>query len=215
MWTIIPAETLNGSRTARPMYSDGIRVSLKGAVGGSRSVLSCARWFRPLTDKRSPDNTNAEPEVRAKWVAVARKYGVPIRCLYFTAPPDLCRHNNAVRALNAGAVSFCDELSSSIILRADTTMSSRASDRASGQRSIPLVCGTSVQVLMGGSSDEPRKPGHVAKRRLYQLRLAIQTAQDRGRLSRHPPDRLCRKPPPRATPSTVVVRVICIPAKRC
>lgn len=50
------------------------------------------------------DNTNAEPEVRAKWVALARKSGVPIRCVHFTAPPYLCLHNSTVRALNDGVL---------------------------------------------------------------------------------------------------------------
>ncbi|PKY04040.1 polynucleotide kinase 3'-phosphatase [Aspergillus campestris IBT 28561] len=46
------------------------------------------------------DNTNADPETRAHWVSVAKESGVPIRCVYFTASQDLCRHNNAVRAAN-------------------------------------------------------------------------------------------------------------------
>ncbi|RAH72675.1 putative DNA 3'-phosphatase Tpp1 [Aspergillus aculeatinus CBS 121060] len=46
------------------------------------------------------DNTNADAETRAQWVAVAREFKVPIRCVYFTASPTLCRHNNAVRAAN-------------------------------------------------------------------------------------------------------------------
>ncbi|KAF2742545.1 DNA kinase/phosphatase Pnk1 [Sporormia fimetaria CBS 119925] len=48
------------------------------------------------------DNTNADPETRAHWVALAKKLGVPIRCVLFTAPPKLCEHNDAVRALNSG-----------------------------------------------------------------------------------------------------------------
>ncbi|GKZ20638.1 hypothetical protein AbraIFM66951_005366 [Aspergillus brasiliensis] len=46
------------------------------------------------------DNTNADPETRSHWVEVAKEYNVPIRCVYFTASPALCRHNNAVRAAN-------------------------------------------------------------------------------------------------------------------
>ncbi|KAL3472793.1 polynucleotide kinase 3 phosphatase-domain-containing protein [Aspergillus californicus] len=46
------------------------------------------------------DNTNADPETRAQWIAVAKEFGVPIRCVYFSAPPALCKHNNAVRAAN-------------------------------------------------------------------------------------------------------------------
>ncbi|KAJ5709949.1 Polynucleotide kinase 3 phosphatase [Penicillium malachiteum] len=46
------------------------------------------------------DNTNADPETRLVWIALAKELGVPIRCVHFLSPPDLCRHNNAVRAAN-------------------------------------------------------------------------------------------------------------------
>ncbi|KAL5363801.1 polynucleotide kinase 3 phosphatase-domain-containing protein [Aspergillus floccosus] len=46
------------------------------------------------------DNTNADPETRSHWIDVAKEFRVPIRCVYFTASQDLCRHNNAVRAAN-------------------------------------------------------------------------------------------------------------------
>lgn len=46
------------------------------------------------------DNTNADPNTRAEWVRVAKESNVPIRCVYFTSSPELCKHNNAVRAAN-------------------------------------------------------------------------------------------------------------------
>ena len=46
------------------------------------------------------DNTNASREIRKKWVNVARQHDAPIRCVYFTAPPIICQHNDTVRALN-------------------------------------------------------------------------------------------------------------------
>ncbi|KAE8453109.1 hypothetical protein EG329_012296 [Mollisiaceae sp. DMI_Dod_QoI] len=46
------------------------------------------------------DNTNADPEVRSKWVQLAAKHNVPIRCVLFTAGSEICEHNDAVRALN-------------------------------------------------------------------------------------------------------------------
>ena len=48
------------------------------------------------------DNTNADPGTREHWTQLARKVEVPIRCIYFTAPPLLCQHNDTVRALNEG-----------------------------------------------------------------------------------------------------------------
>jgi len=46
------------------------------------------------------DNTNANRDTRAYWLNLASKHDVPIRCVYFTASEKLCRHNDAVRALN-------------------------------------------------------------------------------------------------------------------
>ena len=34
------------------------------------------------------------------WIELAKKMNAPIRCLHFTTPPEACRHNDAVRALN-------------------------------------------------------------------------------------------------------------------
>ena len=48
------------------------------------------------------DNTNADAETRAVWVQLAQKFGIPIRCVHFTAPVKLCEHNDTVRALSAG-----------------------------------------------------------------------------------------------------------------
>lgn len=54
-----------------------------------------------LADTKSVavDNTNADPETRSVWVKLATSHHIPIRCIYFTAPPKLCEHNDAVRAL--------------------------------------------------------------------------------------------------------------------
>src|SRR3954454_10202836 len=46
------------------------------------------------------DNTNADIEVRSKWVALAAKHSVPIRCVWFTTASAVCEHNAVVRALN-------------------------------------------------------------------------------------------------------------------
>ena len=46
------------------------------------------------------DNTNADPETRAVWIKLAQQFGIPIRCVHFTAPAKLCEHNDTVRALS-------------------------------------------------------------------------------------------------------------------
>lgn len=55
------------------------------------------------TDK-STDNTNADVQARAYWIRLAQDFGIPIRCIRFTAPARLCEHNDAVRALNVDTV---------------------------------------------------------------------------------------------------------------
>ncbi|KAF2625610.1 PNK3P-domain-containing protein [Macroventuria anomochaeta] len=49
------------------------------------------------------DNTNADQDVRAVWVNLAKKHSIPIRCVLFTASAKLCEHNDTVRALNFGS----------------------------------------------------------------------------------------------------------------
>ncbi|KAI2293554.1 DNA kinase/phosphatase Pnk1, partial [Ophidiomyces ophidiicola] len=47
------------------------------------------------------DNTNANVETREHWISMAKEHKVPIRCVYFSTPQDICNHNNAVRAANS------------------------------------------------------------------------------------------------------------------
>jgi predicted kinase len=61
----------------------------------------------PYTALTEADNTNADPDTRAVWIALARKFEVPIRCVLFTAPPKLCEHNDTFRALNVGPEVSC------------------------------------------------------------------------------------------------------------
>jgi len=54
--------------------------------------------------KDSLDNTNRDADTRKYWIALARSFKIPIRCVLFTAEPGLCEHNNAVRALGGNMV---------------------------------------------------------------------------------------------------------------
>ncbi|KAF7558421.1 hypothetical protein G7046_g5745 [Stylonectria norvegica] len=46
------------------------------------------------------DNTNAGQDTRAMWIELAKEYSIPIRCVWFRTPLQLCEHNDAVRSLN-------------------------------------------------------------------------------------------------------------------
>lgn len=55
-----------------------------------------------VSNLKTTDNTNADPETRAVWVQLAHKFDIPIRCVHFTAPAKLCEHNDTVRGLADG-----------------------------------------------------------------------------------------------------------------
>ncbi|KEZ44702.1 hypothetical protein SAPIO_CDS2785 [Scedosporium apiospermum] len=42
------------------------------------------------------DNTNPDPDTRAVWVGLAKKFKVPVRCVWFKTPPHICEHNDAM-----------------------------------------------------------------------------------------------------------------------
>ncbi|GFF35468.1 bifunctional polynucleotide phosphatase/kinase [Aspergillus udagawae] len=65
-----------------------------------QKCIKVAKEFLAAGSSVVVDNTNADPSTRAEWVRVAKEFNVPIRCVHFTSPPDLCKHNNAVRAAN-------------------------------------------------------------------------------------------------------------------
>lgn len=62
---------------------------------------------RLLEDGKSVavDNTNADTDTRAHWIKLSAKFGIPVRCVHFTAPAVLCQHNDALRALSSATVS--------------------------------------------------------------------------------------------------------------
>ncbi|RHZ62646.1 putative DNA 3'-phosphatase Tpp1 [Aspergillus thermomutatus] len=65
-----------------------------------QKCIKVAKEFLAAGSSVVVDNTNADPNTRAEWVRVAQELNVPIRCVHFTSPPELCKHNNAVRAAN-------------------------------------------------------------------------------------------------------------------
>ncbi|KAF7116381.1 hypothetical protein CNMCM5793_004625 [Aspergillus hiratsukae] len=88
-------------KTVRLVYNP---VNLKRyAYSGCPQRQKCikvAKEFLAAGSSVVVDNTNADPNTRAEWVSVAKEFNVPIRCIHFTSPPELCKHNNAVRAAN-------------------------------------------------------------------------------------------------------------------
>lgn len=88
---------------ARKMYQGCRRAFRQRQVSCHRYVILQDRktpYGTCSDDPRVLDNTNADSEVRSKWVELAATHSVPIRCVLFTASSELCEHNDVVRALN-------------------------------------------------------------------------------------------------------------------
>jgi hypothetical protein len=73
------------------------------AVGGYYKFSKPLRPPEPVFILNATiDNTNPDNDVRSKWIALAAKHSVPIRCVLFNADAAVCEHNDVVRALNDG-----------------------------------------------------------------------------------------------------------------
>jgi len=68
-------------------------------LGSRKACIAAATNFLKAGCPVVVDNTNADKDTRAQWIALATEMGIPVRCVLFTASPKLCEHNNAVRAL--------------------------------------------------------------------------------------------------------------------
>ncbi|OAQ28907.1 PNK3P-domain-containing protein [Linnemannia elongata AG-77] len=56
------------------------------------------------------DNTNPDVAARAPYIALAKKYNVPVRCFLFQADKDLATHNNYFRAFHRPLIAAASEV---------------------------------------------------------------------------------------------------------
>ena len=87
-------------RAARQVYQGCRRVFGGWKVRSDRYVPVNHSIIDVSDTLRFSDNTNADSEVRSKWIELATKHAVPIRCVLFTAGSEICEHNDSMRALN-------------------------------------------------------------------------------------------------------------------
>jgi hypothetical protein len=87
------------------LCQDRLKIACRRKISGYR-YTHLIPHFSAITAsflQTTLDNTNADLETRAVWVHLAKKFGVPARCVYLTAPAKLCEHNDTVRALAGGS----------------------------------------------------------------------------------------------------------------
>lgn len=111
-----------------------------------------------LRNKRAVvvDNTNPDVATRALYIALARKYGVPVRCFLFTADRDLAMHNNYFRACHRALMEAAEKGQSSAITTSVTTTTSSSSDGTSVTTSTSVT--NEVEVMVTKVRDElPRE----------------------------------------------------------
>lgn len=82
--------------------SDFLAQGIAVAIGKKFFCFPCLIVRRRLW-LIATDNTNGDLDTRALWIRLSQNFGLPIRCVFFSAPPKLCEHNNTVRALAGDA----------------------------------------------------------------------------------------------------------------
>ncbi|KAK4184153.1 polynucleotide kinase 3 phosphatase-domain-containing protein [Podospora australis] len=75
------------------------RVNQDSLKSKDKCFKAAGEWLKE-GDSVAIDNTNADPEIRSQWIDLAKKHGAKARCVWFKTPPELCEHNDTVRALN-------------------------------------------------------------------------------------------------------------------
>lgn len=76
-------------------------------LGSDRCAMSLAPF--ELIDSEcclttAADDTNIDPEARKAWISVAQAHRVAVDAVVLVSPPDLCAHNDTVRALGGLSV---------------------------------------------------------------------------------------------------------------
>ncbi|KAF8418544.1 putative DNA 3'-phosphatase Tpp1 [Tirmania nivea] len=66
--------------------------------------LKAAAEFLGVKKSVVVDATNPDIDTRKRWIELGKKFTIPIRCVYLTAPPHICQHNDAVRAFGGDIV---------------------------------------------------------------------------------------------------------------
>ncbi|KAG0366947.1 hypothetical protein BGZ54_004664 [Gamsiella multidivaricata] len=133
-----------------------------------------------LRNKRAVvvDNTNPDAPTRAPYIALAKKYNVPVRCFLFVANKDLATHNNYFRAFHRALVEAAERANPKAIKTmvevagASTSTTTASSKDGSASTLISTSTSTSTSISANTSlatkvRDEP------ARERLSEMVFAM------------------------------------------
>jgi bifunctional polynucleotide phosphatase/kinase len=79
-------------------YVDHIIINQDICKTSVKCVKECEKAIKN-GDSVVIDNTNPSKEVRKKYIDIANKYNVKVKCVYFNIDRNLARHNNVYRSL--------------------------------------------------------------------------------------------------------------------
>ncbi|KAK3988791.1 putative bifunctional polynucleotide phosphatase/kinase [Cladorrhinum sp. PSN332] len=77
-----------------------VRINQDTLKTKAKCLKAAEDWLKEKSVALAIDATNPDPDTRAQWVEFSEKHKVPIRCVWFKTPLELCAHNDAVRGLN-------------------------------------------------------------------------------------------------------------------
>jgi len=98
------------------------------------------------------DNTNPDVPARAPYIALAKKYKVPVRCFLFTADKDLAAHNNYFRACHRQLMEAVERGQS-----IETTTTTTTSSSSNGTSVTVSTSASEVEVITTKIRDEARR----------------------------------------------------------
>jgi bifunctional polynucleotide phosphatase/kinase len=113
------------------------------------------------------DNTNPDVATRAPYIALAKKYNVPVRCFLFQADKDLATHNNYFRAFHRPLVAASEAAIAKSVNKAtviaDATTTSTTTTTATSTTITTMKSSTDSDQSISTTSTTTNKAVKVTK----------------------------------------------------